>query len=720
MKRISSLMLVWALLFSLAVPAAAAELAAGTSLRIRETEGSVTVKDASGGEKTVRSGMRLYSGYTVETAAASAAYISLDETKAVKLDSLTRIEVKKSGKQLEAALSSGQLFFNVTEPLHADERLNIRTSTMVTGVRGTAGWASATQVGILEGEAQVSYPDPGTGETRVERVSGGNMMTYQSTAAPSGGAAVTGEYVTATIRTESVPAVAAEEVAKDTALQQKIEEKTGTIDVQEIIEAAPEKRAGQTAQEQAQVAEAEQTLAGQTAGLADTVSRDTSSGTDQVFETEAAPAEGSGGSTGGSSYAGAGAIGGSTGDGYSSSDTPSRPSTPTQPTKPDTPDTPDTPETPKVTVEVNDAKSLSENLAGSSKADIVSFTGTGTAENLSVPENKTLAIAEGASLTLTSGGESSSEIENRGTIENNGTLTITNASMSNLSANTVINNGTLIIKDGAFFNGGETAGRFVNKGTVRLEDKGAFINGENAGGSFVNNGTVEFASQEAWFDNRARGTLTGTEVTGEHVSLTVLFDANGGTPAEYSTERSVEYGGTINNLPEPTPPNGKAFAGWYRDKDGKTPWAQTDTVTWQKNGDVLGNLTLYAKYDPVTTPVEEQENVVQVTLRFPPESQALVDGIEERIASAVVVSGNAELLDGTPEVHYSQNADPNSTYVVAGDTATVRLRIKPTAGMDNATLELTEQSSAYVELKDKQADDKTAYFDRTYQYTVQE
>lgn len=41
---------------------------------------------------------------------------------------------------LELYVRSGSLFFDVTEPLEEDESMDIRTSTMAVGIRGTSGW----------------------------------------------------------------------------------------------------------------------------------------------------------------------------------------------------------------------------------------------------------------------------------------------------------------------------------------------------------------------------------------------------------------------------------------------------------------------------------------------------------------------------------------------------------------------------------------------------
>ncbi len=140
MKRILSIVMTLVLLWGLTMPAAAAA-AVGTTLRLEKTEGTVTVESASGKSLSLRNGMRLYSGTKIKTSEGSYAYISLDSGKAVKLDASSESEVRKSGKKLELNLLSGELFFDVTVPLEKDESLNIRTSTMVTGVRGTSGYA---------------------------------------------------------------------------------------------------------------------------------------------------------------------------------------------------------------------------------------------------------------------------------------------------------------------------------------------------------------------------------------------------------------------------------------------------------------------------------------------------------------------------------------------------------------------------------------------------
>ena len=121
MKRMLSILMALLLLWSLALPAAAAETA--STLRLEKTEGTVKVSNASGKSVSITEGMRLYSGYTIATEKNSYAYVSLDSTKAVKLDASSKVEVQKSGKKLELAVTAGKLFFNVSAPLEKGDKL---------------------------------------------------------------------------------------------------------------------------------------------------------------------------------------------------------------------------------------------------------------------------------------------------------------------------------------------------------------------------------------------------------------------------------------------------------------------------------------------------------------------------------------------------------------------------------------------------------------------
>lgn len=127
-----------------------------TTMELNKTEGTVNIHDRRQKEIEPREQLDLYSGYQVETLQTSYAWINLDKVKLTKMDAQSEIEIAKRRNDLEIMVHSGKLFFHVTEPLADDESLNIRTSSMVVGVRGTCGWVEAPgenqmRVYVLEG-----------------------------------------------------------------------------------------------------------------------------------------------------------------------------------------------------------------------------------------------------------------------------------------------------------------------------------------------------------------------------------------------------------------------------------------------------------------------------------------------------------------------------------------------------------------------------------------
>lgn len=129
-----------------------------TTMSLKKAEGTVDVLNDNGKAVTLRENLKLYSGYNLETMKASFAWIGLDDVKLAKMDEETEVEIQKDGKALEILLQSGNLFFNVTEPLADDETMSIRTSTMLIGIRGTCGWVETGEkdrVFILEGIVEV-------------------------------------------------------------------------------------------------------------------------------------------------------------------------------------------------------------------------------------------------------------------------------------------------------------------------------------------------------------------------------------------------------------------------------------------------------------------------------------------------------------------------------------------------------------------------------------
>lgn len=231
-KRVYGVFLTFALVLGMCVPTYGA-VARATTMRLAATAGShVTLKTINGSARKITKNMRLYNGNIIETGTGSYAYISLDSSKAVKMDANAKVQVRQDGKKLQLLVSRGRLFFNVNVPLKSNESLNVQTSTMVTGVRGTCGIIEAVSsdtasVYLLEGALEINWKNPKTGASEPIALKSGEKLTLSKRAAQAPAAEV--------LAPEDVPAFAAEEVAKDEALQEKIT-RMGGPDVSKIIE----------------------------------------------------------------------------------------------------------------------------------------------------------------------------------------------------------------------------------------------------------------------------------------------------------------------------------------------------------------------------------------------------------------------------------------------------------------------------------------------------
>ena len=192
----------------------------GTSaatMHLRRAEGTVSVSDGEGKNVEPRENLGLYSGYGVDTKNESYAWIDLDEVKLSKLDQNSQAAIKKEDKHLEIEVLSGAVFFNVTEPLADDETMNIRTSTMMLGIRGTCGWVALSEdkgtltVGLLEGKVECS-----NGENTAV-VSAGEKGTIPAS----------GEINVTPLTAAQVPAFVKAELEEDSALAKTVKADSG-------------------------------------------------------------------------------------------------------------------------------------------------------------------------------------------------------------------------------------------------------------------------------------------------------------------------------------------------------------------------------------------------------------------------------------------------------------------------------------------------------------
>lgn len=259
-RKITACLLSVSLIASMCSGCGGAAKAAATLIRLMRSEGSVSIADGDGKDVKPEENLGLYSGYQVATEKASFAWINLDDTKLTKMDEESQVEIQKDGNSLEVLVNSGSLYFNITEPLGEEESLNIRTSDMITGIRGTQGWVEVPDpehmyVYILEGTVECTVTGKGTAGTGTAGTGAAGTGTTGTGAAGTGTAGTgTTDTGTAGMVTESVTAGERAEListAEETAINKEYFSSEDIADFVRVeLEASGQNTGGQNTGEQ--------------------------------------------------------------------------------------------------------------------------------------------------------------------------------------------------------------------------------------------------------------------------------------------------------------------------------------------------------------------------------------------------------------------------------------------------------------------------------------
>ena len=158
-------------IFALCLGGALADSYTANTMRLLRYEGDVRIEDASGQPRFIMENARFDSGEAMVTGADGIASVGLDDSKIVTLDVNTRVEFAKSSNALKLTVSEGQLLLDVRQKLDENQTLDIQTSTMAVGIRGTIVYVreqpadaeaqipGGTTLGVLEGVAEITYQD---------------------------------------------------------------------------------------------------------------------------------------------------------------------------------------------------------------------------------------------------------------------------------------------------------------------------------------------------------------------------------------------------------------------------------------------------------------------------------------------------------------------------------------------------------------------------------
>ncbi len=199
-------------------------------MRIQRLVGTVSLYDENGGAETIREKMRLSKDQSVATEGRSLIMVSLDETKLLTMEEDSRAQIRAFGKKLEFHLTQGNLFFNVTKKLGDNESLDVHTSTMVCGIRGTSAYVGHDATGhevimVTDGEVHVIATNPVTKETIEADIASGIRATVYLDEEAKGNATIS--LIPESFREEDLPAMALDTIRKNPALMDRVSKATG-------------------------------------------------------------------------------------------------------------------------------------------------------------------------------------------------------------------------------------------------------------------------------------------------------------------------------------------------------------------------------------------------------------------------------------------------------------------------------------------------------------
>ncbi len=173
-------------------PAALAESYTAGAMRLLHYEGAVEILDAAGAPRFIMENARFDSGETLVTGEDGVAAVGLDADRIVSLDTNSRVIFEKQSNAMKLTLAEGALLLDVQKKLDPNERLDIQTSTMTVGIRGTivylterpgdTGDGVRNTLGVLEGTAELTYLNP-NGVRQTVPVSAGEVATLTGVSA---------------------------------------------------------------------------------------------------------------------------------------------------------------------------------------------------------------------------------------------------------------------------------------------------------------------------------------------------------------------------------------------------------------------------------------------------------------------------------------------------------------------------------------------------------
>ena len=201
-----------------------------TTIRIIRFIGGVELEDEDG-SAGIREDMRLHNGNVLTTENDGSVDLNLDDTKAAGLDVNSRANFTQEDKALTINVEEGALYFYTSEKLGDDETFDIKTNTMIVGIRGTSGYLicnsknGVTRLYLTSGTVHITGTNPKTGGTNETDVSAGQSVQTYLYNYLTGKDSI--QFVVEDINPEDVPSLLMQKIVENDELFEKVAQETG-------------------------------------------------------------------------------------------------------------------------------------------------------------------------------------------------------------------------------------------------------------------------------------------------------------------------------------------------------------------------------------------------------------------------------------------------------------------------------------------------------------
>ena len=210
-------------LFVSSISAFSVESGDNSAMTLSKVQGTVAVLDKDNKPKKATENMKLINENKIVTNIGSYAWVNIDNNL-VKLDSLSKVKIAQSGKNLIVDVNAGKIFVDVSKNPENNEGLLVRSLGVIAIIKDTCAEINVengnTKIVCLDGKIDCVVTDATTGQLKPVEVLPGNKVEIEPAASKN-------SVITKAATKNDISGFSKLQIAQDPVLKEKISESCG-------------------------------------------------------------------------------------------------------------------------------------------------------------------------------------------------------------------------------------------------------------------------------------------------------------------------------------------------------------------------------------------------------------------------------------------------------------------------------------------------------------